>query len=246
MDNIRIHPSLARGAARMTLREAHRSFQERLERTIEFDHVSDERTARTLSNILWGIGQDRLVFMRTEYAKKHSSVLYFGLDVRMKDAAPELGGFVVISGKGDTKCNWLKYRISQHALERVQQRRIGMVQDVSAFADEFAPSFVASFVEGTQDPQDGSKNEERLLPTRTGALITAYDETWRGRIGVTWLATEQLRPEQCRERDVWAKGIAHVLSLLPLGKTRKTFSGRNDRVESRVRQSLAGDEQVRT
>lgn len=224
----------------MTLREGHREFADRLERTRRYQDVSDESSAERMTEALHTTGAESFVFIRTEYAKKRSSVIYASFEVRVKTDRPELSVFSLMSGDGQTYCGWLKYKVSQHALERVQQRRVGTVYKTSTFIDEFAPSLVMAYAEGTvRGAESKFIDREALLPTATGALISAHDSEWQGRVAVTWLAEEQLGADQVTERQAGYQAVTAYLELMKKGQRRKTFAGRNDRIELRLRESLA-------
>lgn len=234
-----IHRSLARGAARMALREGHRQMEERLQRLPQFASVTGEHSAERLSKTILEMFDDRLIFMRTELARKRSDVLGVGLDTKLNDGRPGLALFAISSRKGTTGIYWMGYQVSQHALERFQQRRLGAVHRIKSFVDEFflsAPAGLLSII------QPEPSRTTQLLPTATGALISVYDEEKHARIGVTWIALEQLRSEQLLERQERMKEAPTLLAELFSGQRTGKFSARRDRVSSWVRESSLAHE----
>lgn len=222
----------------MTLREANRGFAERLANMRGVEHVHDERSAQRMGEALCDIGRDGFTFMRTEYAKKRSNIMYSGFEIRTTEDKQDLSVLSILSSKGRMYCGWLKFKVALHALERVQQRRIGVATRLSDFADEFAPALIAAYAEGVARGTDAKfATGEFLIATSTGALISVYDQEWKGRIGVTWLAMEQLRPEQIGERILSHKLGCGWLMLLANEerKERQSFAGRNDRIVIRTR-----------
>jgi hypothetical protein len=237
MNNLLIHPSIARGAANTTLREAYQEFEGRLKQLRDHADVDSESTARHMRKMLHSIASDRLVFLRTELAKKRSSIFFMGLDVQIRDARRELMPFTVLSGEGKTNIGWLRFKITQHAVERVQERRLGAVFNIASFADEFAPALLAAWASDFEAIMDDDVASERLPPTSNGALIIVMDLEWKGWIGVTWVAAEQLRPEQNDARKAIVERVHRHLRGLQKGRQRKTFAGRNDSVELLLRTS---------
>lgn len=227
-----IHRSLARGAARMVLREGHRQMEARLLRLPRFASVTGEHSAERLSKAILNMFRDRLIFMRTELAKKRSDVLGVGLDTKLTDGRPELALFAISSQKGTTRISWMSYQVSQHALERFQQRRLGTAHRIESFVDEFFPSAPFGLLAAIQSEPC---RDAQLLPTATGALISIYDAEKHVRIGVTWIALEQLRSEQLLERQERMKEAPTLLAQLFSSQRTGKFAGRLDRVSSWVR-----------
>lgn len=237
MNNLLIHPSIARGAANTTLREAYQQFEDRLKQLRDYAEVDSESTARNMQKMLRSIASDRLVVLRTEFAKKHSYIFFLGLDVQIRDARRELMPFAVLSSKGKTNIGWLRFKITQHALERVQERRLGAVFNIASFADEFAPALLAAWALDFEALINDDVASEKLLPTSNGALIIIMDLEWKGWVGVTWVAVEQLRREQNDARRVIVERVRRHLIALQTRGQRKTFAGRNDSVEFLLRPS---------
>jgi hypothetical protein len=228
-----IHKSLARGAARMVLREAHRQMEERLQRLPQFASVTSEHSAERLSAAVIEMFGDRLILVRTEFARKRSDVLGVGLDTKITDGRPELVLFALSSQKGTTRISWMDYQVSQHALERFQQRRLGAVHRIESFVDEFSPSAWDGLLAIVQPVRS---REMQLLPTATGALISMYSEEKQARVGVTWIALEQLRPEQLIERQQRMNEAPNLFASLFSRQRSGKFAGRQDRVSSWARE----------
>jgi len=223
----------------MALREGHRQMEERLKQLPNFENVTGEHSAVRQSKIIVSMFGDRLVMARTEFAGKRSEVMAVGLDTRVTEGRPELALFVVRAEKDSTRIVWLDYQVSQHALERFQQRRFGVVQRIESLVDEFFPSVLTAMQGITQVERP---REEQLLPTATGALISAYSDDKDMRVGVTWIALEQLRPEQLLERDRrLSEAQSYLAQLFTIRRSGK-IAGRGDRVTSWVRGPLLKQE----
>ena len=230
-----IDKSLARGSARMVLREARRDFEEKLPALTGIEHACTENSARRTADALARLLQAQMVFIRTEFAKKRSTVMFCGFDVRVENGQEQLWAFSALSQNGSTDYKWFRYKITQHALERVQQRKIGIAFNLGSFVDEFAISL--PLVLGvTQSSAAGP--DKRLVPTRNGALMSVRDEE-NYRIGTTWISQEQLSHTQRSERDEGLAMLDQSFSSILEPGLRKTFSGRNDRVRMQIRDSLA-------
>ena len=206
--------------------------EERLRQLPSFAGVTGEHTAERMSKAVIQIFGDRLIFIRTELAKKRSDVMGVGLDAKLTDGRPELVLFAISSQKGTTKISWMDYQITQHALERFQQRRLGTAHRLESFVDEFSPSAPGAL---NLIVQSERSRETQLLPTTKGALISTYDEEKGARIGVTWIALEQLRPEQILERQERMNEGPPLLANLFCAQRAGNFAGRYDRVSSWVR-----------
>lgn len=230
-----IDKSLARGSARMVLREARHDFEEKLPALTSVEHTSTEKSARRTTDTLVRLLQEQMVFVRTEFAKKRSMVLFCGFDVRVENGQEQLWAFSALSQNGSTDYKWFRYKISQHALERVQQRKIGIAFNLGTFVDEFAISLPLT-LGATQSSASGP--DRRLIPTQNGALMSVRDEA-NYRIGTTWVSQEQLSHAQRLERGEGLAGLAQTFPSILNPDLRKTFSGRNDRVQMRMRDSLA-------
>lgn len=236
-----IHKSLARGAARMVLREGYREMEDRLLTLPDVESVIGEHSARRFAATALKTFGDRLVFIRTELAGKGSDVMAIGLDTRVNDGHQELTLFGVTSQKGAMKLFWLDYMVAHHALERFQQRRLGVAHQLSSFVDEFSPTIAAGLL-SVGNVKSSRSRETQLHATATGALISIYDEKKQARLGVTWLALEQLRPEQIVERQEGIKTGRNFFSELQACRRNGKFAGQRDRVLWWIRKSPAMSE----
>lgn len=228
-----IDKSLARGAARTTLREARQEFEARIPQLRNLELVSGEHSAQRVSRRLLAILGPRVVLMRTELAKKKSNVTVLGLDVRKIDCRQELWTFCVFAGEGENAFKWLRYRVAQHALERLQQRKAGVAMNVDVFVDEFGVSMpVILKLSATATSGEAPKNV--IVPTQHGALLTTLDDEC-AYLGTTWVATEQLRPEQKTARDEQLQYGRKVLEGLRVPRRKFRFAARNDSVSHFIR-----------
>lgn len=198
-------------------------------------HVNSEKSALKLRNALLSFATDRLVYLRTELAKKHSNVDFLGIDARLRESKSELTAFSVMAGDEMIHCNWMNLSITHHALERVQERRKGVVHAIAPMADEFAPAALAAFVSSWEAMKSEGVPSDELLPTSTGILITKHEPERSGWIGVTWVSDEQLRPEQMVVKNTMLLKVLTYMETYSKTKVRKTFSGRNDSIQLLLR-----------
>lgn len=244
MDQL-LDKSIARGASRSLLREAERDRLKLVNRMSAslggFRPVEDESTARAFFIGFKRLQAGKEVFGRVEYAKRHSDVLIFWMDTRAAKKGDvntaELCAFVVsASSRTINRRIDLGFRVSRHAIERLQQRKSGLLQSLTPVIDEFSLATL-SCVSRMYD-EHFAKTEKFVLPTPHGLLLCAREDE-DSVSGTTWVPLDSLRTEQRMERlDLLYDAGRFLVSMdYPIMRP-GTFAGRADRSELHVRGNI--------
>lgn len=230
---MKLHASVALGAARTMLREAHGVTQERMRNMIRANKhlvpIRDEATARRFIPEVDRVFGERMVLKRVEFAKKHSTGLCIGLDAAQGETRDmiDLWGIAISSSDGETHSVKFGLRIQHHALQRFQQREAGVVLDFQKVVDEMAPAVICVFLLSLAS--DEHWPSVSLLPTLSGAILVEWDKSVEAFAGKTWLRTMDLFPNQRTERRVMLMKAGEVLADLDKPFIRYgTYAGRND------------------
>jgi hypothetical protein len=223
--------SLARGAVRTLVRDLSRTVDREVDRMVHFGKeqlpaVVDEKTAghfkKGIKRLLGGM----MIMVRTEYAKKQSSVVALSVDPNIDDLG--VFHFACCSSQGGQYATRLfEFIVSKHAVDRIQQLKSMVVGHISDFAIEFAPAVFTHL----EEMERLGELQDAVIPTLSGALLCKYDRERKCLVAATWIRLEDMRSDQKAE---WSQRITRVVALTeglrsPVAREGK-FARRKDRV----------------